>query len=88
MADNLVGEDLDVILDLPENDCLDDDQDIQGAFLTAAKEVCFLFTIKFTVDLVILLSDLQAILVIKSFDILYKTVSELYSFSCLGKSMS
>ena len=42
MADNLVdGEDLDVILD-----CLDDDQDIQDAFLTAAEEVCFLFTIK------------------------------------------
>ena len=57
MADNLVGEDLDVILDLLENDCLNDDQDIQGAFLTAAKEVCFLFTIKFTVDLAILLSD-------------------------------
>ena len=59
MADNLVdGEDLDVILDLPENDCLDDDQDIQGAFLIAAEEACFLFTIKFTVDLAILLSDL------------------------------
>ena len=60
MTDNLVidGEDLGVILDLLENDCLDDDQDIQGAFLTAAEEVCFLFTIKFTVDLAILLSDL------------------------------
>ena len=54
MADNLVdGEDLDVILD-----CLDDNQDIQDAFLTAAEEVCFLFTTKFTVDLAILLSDL------------------------------
>ena len=54
MADNLVdGEDLDVILDLLENDCLDDDQDIQDAFLTAAEEVCFLFTIKFNVDLAI-----------------------------------
>ena len=59
MADNLVdGEDLDVILDLQENDCLDDDQDIQDAFLTAAEEVCFLFTITFTVNLAILLSDL------------------------------
>ena len=59
-ADNLVinGEDMGFILDLLENDCLDDDQDIQGAFLTAAEEVCFLFTIKFTVDLAILLSDL------------------------------
>ena len=81
MADNFVdGEDLDVILDLLENDCLDDNQDIQGTFLTAAEEVCFLFTIKFTVDL--------AILVIKSFDIIYKTVSELYSFSCPGRGMS
>ena len=42
MADNLVDEeDLDVILD-----CLDDDQDIQDAFLTTAEEVCFLFTTK------------------------------------------
>ena len=60
MADNLVidGEDIGVILDLLENDCLDDDQDIQGTFLTAAEEVYFLFTIKFTEDLAILLSDL------------------------------
>ena len=60
MADNLVidGEDMGVISDLLENDCLDDDQDIQGTFMTAAEDVCFLFTIKFTVDLAILLSDL------------------------------
>ena len=72
MADNLVdGEDLDVIFDCLD---LDDDQDIQDAFLTAAEEVCFLFTIKFTVDLAILLSDIYwAVLVIKLFDILYKT---------------
>ena len=53
MADNLVdGEDLDVILDLPENDFA------WMTTKTAADEVCLLFTIKFTMDLAIVLSDL------------------------------